>query len=141
MQATTIVYPVLVQVALTFVLQVWMARERVGAIQRGETRISDIALGQRAWPQRATQVANSYHNQFELPVLFYVLVTFALMTSRVDTVLVALAWVFVILRLWHVQIHTTHNNVRQRFYAFASGAVVLMAMWVYFALQLVLAGP
>jgi hypothetical protein len=141
MQATAILYPVLVQVALTFYLQLWMGRERVGALRRGELRIADIALGQRGWPARATQVANAFHNQLELPVLFYALAAFALITSRVDAVLVALAWVFVGLRLWHAFIHTTHNNVPRRFYVFLAGAVVLMAMWVYFATQLILAGP
>jgi hypothetical protein len=117
-----------------------MGRERLSALQRREARIPDIALGQGAWPARATQVANAYHNQFELPVLFYFLAAFALITSRVDTVLVALAWVFVVLRLWHAYIHTTHNIVRQRFFVFLAGALVLMAMWAYFAAQLVLAG-
>ena len=141
MQATAILYPVLVQVALTFFLQLWMGRERVSAVQRRETRIPDIALGQRAWPERATKVANAFHNQLELPFLFYFLVAFALITSRVDAVLVALAWVFVGLRLWHAFIHTTHNRVPRRFYVFFAGAVALMAMWVYFAAQLILAGP
>jgi len=140
MQATAILYPVLVQVALTFFLQLWMGRERVGALQRGEIRIPDIALGQPAWPGRATQIANAFHNQLELPILFYFLAAFALITSRVDAVLVALAWAFVGLRLWHAFIHTTHNNVHARFYIFLAGAVVLMAMWAYFAAQLVLGG-
>ncbi len=141
MQATAILYPVLVQVALTFFLQVWMGRERVGAIKRRETRIPDIALGQRAWPDRATQIANAFHNQLELPFLFYFLAAFALITSRVDAVLVALAWIFVALRLWHAFIHTTHNNVPRRFYVFFAGVMVLIAMWAYFAVQLILANP
>jgi hypothetical protein len=141
MQATDILYPVFVQVALTLFLQLWMGRERIAALQRRETRIPDIALGQRAWPQRATQVANAFHNQLELPVLFYFLAAFALITSRVDAVLVALAWVFVALRYWHAYIHTTHNIVRRRFFVFFAGLVVLIAMWAYFAAQLIVAGP
>jgi len=141
MQPTAILFPVFVQVALTFYLQLWMGFERVGALRRRELRIADIALGQRVWPVRATQVANAFHNQFELPVLLYVLVAFALITSRIDAVLVGLAWVFVALRLWHAFIHTTHNNVPRRFYVYLAGALVLMAMWAYFAVQLILAGP
>lgn len=141
MQPIAILYPVLVQVALTFALQIWMGRERIGALQRREARIPDIALGQHAWPERATKVANAYHNQLELPVLFYAVAAFALTTSRVDIVLIALAWVFVALRILHAYIHTTHNIVRKRFYVFLIGAVVLMAMWAYFAVQLIAAGP
>ncbi len=109
MQPTAILYPVFVQVALTFVLQIWMGRERVGALRRGEVKVPDIALGQRAWPTRATQVANAFHNQLELPLLFYVLVAFALITSRVDGPLVVMAWLFVGLRL----VHAYHSHDAQ----------------------------
>ena len=37
----------------------------------------DIALGQPDWPERPTQFGNAFHNQFELPVLFYVLTILA----------------------------------------------------------------
>jgi hypothetical protein len=137
MQPSAMLYPVFVQVALTFALQLWTARERTGAIRRGEVKASDIALGQRAWPDRATQISNAFHNQLELPLLFYALAAFALIMERVDAVLVALAWAFVGLRLWHAYIHTTHNVVRQRFYVFAVGSGVLMAMWAYFAVSIV----
>jgi len=140
MQPTAILYPVLVQVALTFFLQLWMLRERLGALMRRETKIPDIALGQRAWPERATKIANAFHNQLELPFLFYFLAAFALITSRVDAILVLMAWVFVGLRLWHALIHATHNNVPQRFYVFLAGGVMLIVMWAYFAARLILAG-
>jgi hypothetical protein len=140
MQPTAILYPVFVLIALTFVLQLWTARERTAALRRGEVRIPDIALGQRAWPNRATQVANAFHNQLEVPILFYALAAFALVTSRVDTMLVVLAWAFAALRLWHAYIHTTHNNVRQRFFVYAASSIVLMAMWAYFAVQIAVAG-
>lgn len=140
MQPTAIFYPVFVQVALTFALQMWMGRERVGSLRRGEVKVPDIALGQRAWPTRATQVANAFHNQLELPLLFYVLVAFALITSRVDGPLVVMAWLFVGLRLVHAYIHTTHSSVRHRFFVFALSSLVLMAMWVYFAAKLIAVG-
>ena len=88
MQPTAILYPVFVLIGLTFLLQMWMARERSGALQRGDVKVPDVALGQRAWPDRPTQIANSFHNQLEMPVLFYVLAAFAMITSRVDIVLV-----------------------------------------------------
>jgi hypothetical protein len=140
MQPTVILLPVFVLVGLTFFLQVWTLRERTGALRRGEVKMADIALGQRAWPPRATQIANAFHNQLEMPILFYLVVAFALITSRVDAVLVALAWAFAALRVWHAAIHTTHNIVRRRFYVFAAGSVVLMVMWGYFAAQVLTAG-
>ena len=140
MQPIAILYPVFVLIGLTFLLQMWMARERTGALQRGEVKVPDVALGQRAWPERPTQIANSFHNQLEMPVLFYVLAAFAMITSRGDIALVALAWAFVVLRIWHAYIHTTHNTVRQRFSIYAAGVIVLIIMWAYFAAQILTAG-
>ncbi len=140
MHPTAILYPVFAQVALTFGLQLWMARERVGSVRRGEVKASEIALGQNAWPRRPTQVANAFHNQLELPILFYLLAAFALITSRVDGPLVVMAWLFVGLRLVHAYIHTTHNRIGWRFYAFMGSSLVLMAMWSYFAAKVIAAG-
>jgi hypothetical protein len=139
MQPVHLLIPVFVQVGLTFFLVFWMARERVGAIRRGEVRTEDIALGQKVWPPRPTQCANAFTNQFELPVLFYAVVAFALITSRVDMVILVLAWLFVLSRIWHAFIHTTTNAVRTRFRAYATGVFVLMAMWIHFAVSLIAA--
>ena len=46
---------------------------RTSTLRRGETRLEDISLREPNWPQRATQFGYAFANQFELPVLFYVL--------------------------------------------------------------------
>ena len=81
-------------------------------------------------------LANSYHNQFELPVLFYAIVALALITRKADLVFVLLSWVFVVSRLVHAFIHATSNRVSQRFFVFLIGAIVLMIMWIVFALRI-----
>src|SRR3712207_1437951 len=68
-----ILAPLFVQVVLTFVLMFWMAGRRTVAIRGGVVHPRDVALREPNWPLPATQVANAYHNQLELPVLFYVL--------------------------------------------------------------------
>ena len=121
-----------------FVL-VLMARSRIGALKRGEVKMGDVALGQSNWPPRAQQISNCYHNQFQLPVLFYVLTILAIITRHADYLFVALAWVFVLARIAHAYIHSTTNYVRHRFNAFLVGALVLLVMWIIFAVQ-ILAG-
>lgn len=137
MSDVRLLYPVFVQIALTFVLLVAMGRARARSARRGEVKIKDIALGQRAWPDRVTQISNAFHNQLELPVLFYVLVAFVIITRTADTVLLLMAWAFVALRLLHAWIHVTHNNVIRRFYVYIAGGVVLIGMWVVFAVRIV----
>jgi hypothetical protein len=134
-----ILLPLFVQVGLTFVLLFWMGYLRVKAIRRGEVKMRDIALGQPAWPERPTQVANCYHNQFEMPVLFYVLVVLAIIARKADLLFVIMSWIFVVLRIVHAYIHATSNDVRWRFYAFLAANIVLLVMWIIFAVRVLAA--
>lgn len=136
MSVASLLLPVFVQVALTFGLMGWMASLRVRAIQSRAVRAKDIALREPNWPARATQIANAFHNQLELPMLFYVLVAFILITNTNNILFVALAWAFVAARLVHAYIHTGSNEIDKRFYAMAASMIVLVVMWVVFAVRI-----
>ncbi|HEU0082270.1 MAG TPA: MAPEG family protein [Bradyrhizobium sp.] len=138
MSVQMVLLPVFVLVSLTFVLLLWMVGARRGALVGGETKIGDIALGQPNWPQRATQIGNCYANQFELPLLFYVLIALALPLRKADLVIVLLSWVFVVTRFAHAGIFVSSNDLNRRSLAWLAGALVLFAMWLYFALKLLL---
>jgi hypothetical protein len=141
MMVQAILLPLFVQVALSFVMLCLTAYARTASVTRGETRVKDIALRQPNWPEHATKFGNSFDNQFQLPVLFYVVVTLAVALRLADLVLVILSWVFVTTRLCHAAIHVTSNHVGRRFYAFAAGFFVLVAMWVVFAVRTVTVLP
>ncbi|WP_029585342.1 MAPEG family protein [Bradyrhizobium sp. URHD0069] len=138
MSVQTVLLPVFVLVGLTFALLLWMASARTRALISRETRIKDIALGQQNWPDRATQIGNCFRNQFELPLLFYSLIALALPLRHADLVIVLLSWVFVVTRFAHAGIFVTSNDVRQRSLAWFAGVLVLFAMWLYFALRILL---
>jgi hypothetical protein len=139
MSVSSMLLPVLVQVALTFGLLFWMASHRVAAVKSGAVKPRQIALREPNWPSRATQIANSFHNQLEVPMLFYVLVALILVTRTQSDVFVILAWLFVLMRLLHAFIHTGSNEVGKRFYAMLGSVVVLVAMWVIFAVRILMA--
>lgn len=141
MSIPTILLPLFVQVALTFALLFWMASSRIGALKSGKTTLGETALGQPNWPPRVQQIANSYHSQFQLPLLFYVLTVLAIITRHADFLFVVMAWLFVITRLVHAYIHTGSNYVRHRFNAFAAGVFILLAMWIIFAVRILLGLP
>ena len=140
MSVAAILAPVFVQVGLTFVLLIMMGRARFAAVLAGEVRMRDIALGERAWPPRVTQVANTFHNQFETPVLFYALVAFAMFTRQADLLFVLLSWLFVATRVAHAWVYTTSNHVFTRFRIFLAGTSVLMLMWAIFAVRILVSG-
>ncbi len=136
MSVSAILAPVFIQVGLTFFLLFWMGRSRIALLRSGAMKVRDIALGERTWPARTQQVVNAFHNQFEMPVLFYALVGLALVTRKADLAFVVMAWIYVATRLVHAYIHTTSNRVSQRFMAFLVGAVILLLMWILFAVRI-----
>jgi hypothetical protein len=133
-----VLLPVFVQVALTFALRFWMASVRTASIRRGETKMRDIALRQPAWPARVTQISNCYESQFQIPLLFYVLVILAWITRQADLIFVVMAWIFVLARIGHAYVHTTSNHVPTRFNVFAVGVIVLLIMWIIFAVRILI---
>jgi len=138
MSVQMVLLPVFVLVGLTFALLLWMAGARRQALVGGETRVRDVVLGQPNWPTRATQVGNSFKNQFELPLLFYILIALALPLRHADLFIVLMSWVFVITRFAHAGIFVTSNDLRRRSLAWFAGVLVLFAMWIYFALRILL---
>jgi hypothetical protein len=133
--------PLFVEVLLTFGVMFGMMYFRTTTLQRGETRIEDIALRQPNWPVRASQFAYSFSNQFELPVLFYVLTILEIVTHHADLLFVVLAWIFVAARVMQALVHVTNNNVRVRGAFYGLGAVILVIMWVIYIVRILLALP
>jgi hypothetical protein len=139
MSLQAVLLPLFVQVALTFGLLLWLAPLRTRALGSKEVHPRDIALGQKAWPERAQQIANCFSNQFELPILFYVLVILAVIARKADLAFVVLSWVFVASRFLHAAIHTGSNVVRVRGLAYGIGCIVLLVMWVMVAIRVLVA--
>ncbi|KQP41940.1 MAPEG family protein [Methylobacterium sp. Leaf106] len=139
MTVQAILAPVFAQVLLIFVLMFWLGRVRLAEIKAGAVTAGDVSMGQRNWPPRAQQAANAFSNQFELPVLFFALVPLALYTKKADLLFVVLAWIFVASRAVHAGIYVNSNHVPFRFRAYTLGALVLLAMWIVFAVRIFLA--
>jgi hypothetical protein len=138
--ATAIFYPVFAHFILTFGLLLWMGLLRRDALRAGETTYAEMALDDTRWPPGARKVANCYRNQFELPVVFYVLCLVAFEIGAVSTLMLVLAWAFVASRFVHAYIHTTSNRVDQRGAAFAVGFLIVLIMTVLLLGHLLLAG-
>ena len=77
MSTQAILLPLFVEVILTFVLWAGMATLRTRDFSKGVVRPGEVALREPKWPPRTLQFAYSFSNQFEIPVLFYVLTILA----------------------------------------------------------------
>lgn len=130
MTVQSILVPMFVQVALTFVLLFWMGVLRLRALRMGHVKPPQVALREPNWPPRVLQVGNAFHNQLELPLLFYTVILLALQARVLDVVLLVLSWMFVLSRLVHTYIHVTSNRLDRRTAVFGVGAIALLLMWV-----------
>ncbi|WLB50782.1 MAPEG family protein [Bradyrhizobium sp. 521_C7_N1_3] len=122
MSIQMVLLPVFVQVGLTFALLIGMALARRRSPVSGETKSRDIAPG----------------DQFELPVLFYALIALALPLRHADLFIVLMSWVFVVTRFAHAGVFVSSNDLGRRSTIWLAGVLVLLAMWIYFALKMLL---
>lgn len=79
-------------------------------------------------PAHINSASNNLKNLFELPVVFYAVCAFLLLTQRVDALFLNAAWVYVGLRTLHSLIHCTINSVKFRFTAYFLSSLVLWFM-------------
>lgn len=136
---TAILWPAIVQALLTFAVLIVMGVRRRRSMRAANLSINDpdVALGRAAWDDDAAKAARNYDNLFELPVLFFAVIAFALHISLTNIWMTALAWVFVASRIVHSVEHLGPNRISVRGPAFLVGAAALLAMWLTLAWRIV----
>lgn len=137
MSFTEVLLPVFAQVILTFVVGYMLAFRRINVLKSGTVRAKSIALREPNWPDDIRKFENNLLNQFEFPVLFYVLMILLLITRKADIILMTLAWIFVALRIVHAYVHLTSNRISLRGPLFILGVVVLTIMWGLFMIEMI----
>lgn len=138
MNQTTIFWPLLAHVLLIYIVYGVMGRRRYVAVKSGEAKVGQYKV-RSTEPSSSVTVANNLINQFELPVLFYVLCLVLHLTNGVNYLTLALMWIFVASRYFHAWVHLTSNNLLLRSRSFFVGAVILLVAWIWFALHLLAA--
>jgi hypothetical protein len=130
--------PVVIQVLLVFSLYIYLAIVKSRAIKAGQVDEKRRSLHDDAWPDYVLKVNNNIRNQFEVPVLFYVLVMLVWLTQSVNIVMHILAWVFVASRIHHSIIHVGSNHVPLRRRVFMFGCLILIIITLYLAYSIIL---
>lgn len=131
--------PVLLQVLVTFYAYILLAAEKSKALKAGLVNEARRSLHVDAWPDCVVKINNNVRNQFELPVLFYVLVFLLWALDSVGLFVQVIAWLFALSRVVHVYIHTGSNYVPVRRRVFIFG-VVTIAILVVIAIVRILSG-
>jgi len=128
--------PVLVQVILTLATYVILIKAKIRAMKAGEVDMARRALHDDAWPDSVMKINNNIRNQFEVPVLFYVLAFALWALDAVHVVTLAAAWLFAVSRIVHAWIHIGSNYVPNRRRAFTVGWFLVAAMALLVAWEL-----
>ena len=130
MEPTAILAPMGVLVFLFFGIAMALGLSRMRDVVSGKVKLQDSAIDYDVWSPHSRQIANSFRNQLEMPLLFYLVCTLALITRTVDHVFLYLAWTYVGLRIVHAAIHLTFNYVPLRGLALLFSFIVLVVMWL-----------
>ena len=131
MNQNSIFLPVLAQIALVIALYIYLAIAKSKASQRGEVDEDRRALHDYAWPESVLKINNCIRNQFEAPVLFYVLVFILWSLGAVNVFVHVLSWLFVATRIVHAYIHTGSNFVPLRRSVFSIGVLILLVLSMF----------
>ena len=75
-------------------------------------------------------------NQFELPIIFYLLVSLLASTKLAGWSDVIFAWLFVISRYVHCYIRLSSNYIPHRSKIFTAGVLLLIGGWISFLIKL-----
>jgi len=132
-----IIYPVFAMVLLTAVVVFILGRRRMAAVRN---RAIDPAFFRAYYhadePESLRVTSRHLINLFETPVLFYVAIIMIHMTGESSTGLVVIAWLYVAARYLHSYVHLTSNTVIVRFRLFLVSWLLLLSLWVIFAIRL-----
>lgn len=128
MQPNMIFWPVLAQIALTVGAFLVMGARKKAAIKINSVDMIKTPLDNDAWPDEVLKVNNNVRNQFQVPVLFYVLCFMFHSIGAVTDTVIYLAWAFVASRIIHAYIHMGSNYVPARFRVFVMGVVIVIIM-------------
>ncbi len=128
MEMSEIFKPMAVQAGLMIAVTYWLAWARIGSLVRGKVTRNEVARnGWQGWIKNA---GDNYSNQFEMPLLFFVVCTLLYLSQSVTPFVVLLAWAFVVLRIVHALVHLSVNIILLRFLVFFSGGIVLTILYI-----------
>jgi hypothetical protein len=131
---TSILWPMLAHVAWVVLLYLWLTYARWVAVKRGEVDYSSFEFNHEE-PPAVQRIRLNLANQFEWPVVFYVLVVLLVALGRVTLFDVIAAWVFVIGRVIHTLVQCLTDNVPLRGQVFMINYVAVLALAAHVALM------
>ena len=127
MDQLTLLTPVLVLVIWTFIIFLIMAFGRVSFMNNPQDA-ADSKDYKNQLPTWVNRTADNYNHLFEQPVAFYAVTLTIALVNSFDSLIVQLAWAYVLIIIIHSLVQLTINIVLVRFFLFASGWLIIAFM-------------
>ena len=134
-----ILKPVVVLIAWTLVMLVWMVVTRLPAMKASGVDIT-MLVGTKAadadgrLPPQVQWKAHNYNHLMEQPTLFYAVCGVIALTGTGDGANAWIAWAYVLLRIAHSVWQATVNKVSVRFALFLGASLALVALTLHAAM-------
>ena len=127
MDQLALLTPVLVLIIWTFIIFLIMAFGRVTFMNNPQDA-ADSKDYKNQLPAWVNRTADNYNHLFEQPVAFYAVTLSIALINSFDSLMVQLAWAYVLIRIIHSFVQLTINIVLIRFFLFASGWLIIAFM-------------
>ena len=127
MDQLALLTPVLVLIIWTFIIFLIMAFGRVSFMNNPQDA-ADSKDYKNQLPAWVNRTADNYNHLFEQPVAFYAVTLSIALINSFDSLMVQLAWAYVLIRIIHSFVQLTINIVLIRFFLFASGWLIIAFM-------------
>ena len=137
MNGQVIFYPVLAHLFLVISLYFLMAARKSKADKAKEVDRKKAALDNKAWPDYVLVVSNNLANQYEAPILFYVVCIVSYVTNSVTDLTIWLACGYCALRYLHSYVQISSNYVPHRMAVFSMSLLVLLVMLIQTAISII----
>ena len=136
MKNTLIYWPVLVQLLIPFWVLVLNGKRKAVDRRSGANDPKESAINNTAWSLPVVLTSNSLANQFQLPIVFYVVCVILASIDAVSVFALVCAWLFVAIRWFHAYVHVTSNHIPSRFGSFVISTLTLLVLVVTTGVEL-----
>ena len=140
--APQIIAPVIALAGWTIIIWAWMLVTRLPALRAAGVRLGKLRGGtgrgaEGVVPDEVQWKAHNYNHLHEAPTVFYAVALALAVMGHGDGLNAELAWVYVALRIVHSLIQTLWNKVIWRLAAYVASQLVIAALVISAACQLV----
>ncbi|MFN3473648.1 MAG: MAPEG family protein [Blastomonas sp.] len=137
----SILQPVVVLLAWTMVMWLWMYVTRIPAMQKAKIDVANLKGGtgkdlDAILPADVQWKAHNYNHLLAEPTIFYAVCIVLAIIGQGDGRNLSIAWFYVVLRVAHSLVQATVNRVAVRFFLFALSSLCLIVLIFHAAIPI-----